>query len=259
MTSQAPGFGALADRHATLIGLQKVSFPDRPTLEAALEAVRRGMADSPSHAPPNLALLAGSTPPIDAGILRGTTASEHERPPHHGLIYVRCHGDEPDGVWMPPGATAQTGRVRYQRHGGYENPERDSNEAKLAVVVDIDFESPDTSRLATWADLVLDALRTDPARPDALISAQFYVSDDATHVVNLALWSSERDYDTALDSGPPGVAQTDTPQWRGVMSFDGICRNTVSRYTDIATWASERDPAGQLAASVSSRRTRLAG
>jgi hypothetical protein len=95
---------------------------------------------------------------------------------------------------------------------------------------------PGTTRLTVermWFEREPDlaAIQGDPATPAGLISAQFHLSDDASHVLNLALWTTEADYDAALESGPPGIAQTDTEAWQAVRTFDGIVRNVVTRYS----------------------------
>jgi hypothetical protein len=163
---------------------------------------------------------------------------EHGLPPRplngdcNALVVASTVNGEPPELpsWEPVGNVRRAGPLTYHHYRTYLVEGRDPDDAALVVAVEIYFAPGAADRRETWVDLVIAAIETDPAMPSGLISAQFHLSDDGSHVLNLALWTSEADYDAALQSGPPGIAQSDTAAWRAVTSFDGIVRNVIGRY-----------------------------
>jgi hypothetical protein len=247
-------FAHLCDDYPGRITLERWTFPSAEGCEANLDHLcDPATGPGPARGLVVVSYLTSTSASVDAGILRGTTASPGDDRGREGLVYARWTDDAESSqppVWTPLGGTMQAGASRYRHYGGYRNPDRDPTEGNLAVLVSIRFDGADHGRLRDWADLVIRALHTDPAPPAGLVSAQFHLADDGTTVANLAVWTSEADYDRALASGPPGIAQSDTPAWRAVVDFPGIVRNTVTRYADIATWRepSSHDPGMTTAA-----------
>lgn len=186
-----------------------------------------------------VSLLTSPTGAVDVGILPGTATCAAPAPRSAALLAVRWedHAELPSRpILEPAGSVVEAGARTFRWHGGYRNPARAPQDAGLAVLVWIQFEAADAERLRHWTNLVLTALRTEPRPADGLVTAHFHLSDDGTTVANLATWTSENDYDHALTSGPPGIAQTDTPDWRAVLEFTGVARNTVTRFTTIRSW-----------------------
>lgn len=222
-------FGFLADPRTTHRSVERLSFRTRSDREASAEQVQRLVPPAGAAA---VGLLMAADGPADAGILRGTAAS----PPQgvwDAMLIVSTTSNSPPAplAWSPAGdPERRLSTVRLHRSLRSEaSPEL----AKLVVAVDIDFEPAGPDRRGKWVELVLAAIRTDPVAPAGLIAAHFHLSDDATSVLNLALWADEAAYDAALASGPPGIAQSDTEEWRQVLSFPGIRRNIVTRYTSV--------------------------
>ncbi|MER8069496.1 antibiotic biosynthesis monooxygenase [Streptomyces sp. NPDC094034] len=98
------------------------------------------------------------------------------------------------------------------------------------VLVEVEFEGPDTERQKGWVDAVFDALGTDPGTPPGGISAHFHLSTDGTHVLNYAEWESEQAHIAALDAPGNGVGSA-TEQWQRVRSYPGVKGGSVTRYT----------------------------
>jgi hypothetical protein len=232
-------FAPLCDDHPGRIALERWAFPSGEGCDANLER----LCDTATGPPltPGLmvvSFLTSTSVAVDAGILRGTAARPGDHLGREGLVYARWGDDvepSPPPLWTPLGGSMRAAASRFRHYRGYRNPDRAPTEGNLAVLVEIRFDGADHRRLADWSDLLIEALRTDPSPPAGLVSAQFHLADDGTTVANLAVWTSEADYDRALASGPPGIAQTDTPAWRAVVDFPGIARNTVTRYQRIAS------------------------
>jgi hypothetical protein len=102
------------------------------------------------------------------------------------------------------------------------------------VIVDIDFDTVDYLRQQAWIDTVMAALEAES--PPGLIAAHFHTNTDGTRVINYAEWTSEKAHQDALATGPPGVNQTDRPEWRRVQEFPGVRDlSRFTRYTDYRT------------------------
>ncbi|MEV6418737.1 antibiotic biosynthesis monooxygenase [Streptomyces sp. NPDC051662] len=98
------------------------------------------------------------------------------------------------------------------------------------VLVEVEFEGPDTDRQKGWVDAVFEALGTDPATPPGGISAHFHLSTDGTRVLNYAEWESEQAHIDALNAPGNGVGSA-TEQWKRVQSYPGVKDSTVTWYT----------------------------
>lgn len=98
------------------------------------------------------------------------------------------------------------------------------------VIVDVEFDGPDSGRQKSWVDAVFAALGSDPATPDGGLSAHFHVSTDGTRVLNYAEWASEQAHVAALGAPGDGVGSV-TDEWKRVQSYPGLKGSTVRRYT----------------------------
>jgi hypothetical protein len=227
---RAPHAGYLADPGTTRLTVERMWFEREPDLAASAERFDRLPRDPEGV---TTSFLASRSRPIDAGILRGTKAAEPSNQGREALVVATSVTDAPPTLpsWEPVGTVRRAAPISYRQYRTYLADGRDPDDATLAVAVEIHFTPDAAHRRAAWVDLVLAAIQGDPATPAGLISAQFHLSDDASHVLNLALWTTEADYDAALESGPPGIAQTDTEAWQAVRTFDGIVRNVVTRYS----------------------------
>ncbi len=225
----AGDFGFLADPRTTHRSVERLSFRARSDREASVEQVQRLVPPADAAA---VGLLKAADGPADAGILRGTAASPPRDLWDAMLIVSTTSGSPPVPLAWSPAGDPERMLSTFRLHRSLRS-EVSPDLAKLVVAVDIDFEPGRPDRRGEWVELVLAAIRTDPVAPAGLITAHFHLSDDATRVLNLALWADEAAYDAALSSGPPGIAQSDTEQWRHVLSFPGIRRNTVTRYTSV--------------------------
>ncbi|KUL59986.1 antibiotic biosynthesis monooxygenase [Streptomyces sp. NRRL S-1521] len=98
------------------------------------------------------------------------------------------------------------------------------------VIVQVDFDAPDTGRARAWADGVLAALNSDPVEKGGLLSAHFHISADGSRVVNYAEWESEEAHVDALAAAGAGIGSP-TPEWREVREFPGVVHDdAVARY-----------------------------
>ncbi|MGW0556310.1 antibiotic biosynthesis monooxygenase [Streptomyces sp. NPDC002926] len=98
------------------------------------------------------------------------------------------------------------------------------------VIVDVEFDGPDTERQRAWVDGVFEALRTEPHPHPGGIAGHFHVSVDGTRVLNYAEWESAEAHREALTAPGDGVGSR-TPQWAKVQSFPGVTGGGVNRYT----------------------------
>jgi hypothetical protein len=232
------GFGLLGRADAEHVTITRWAFAAPDAATTALRRFRRAEPGTLGDVDA-LTFLAGTAGPVDAGILRGTARAADSPGTGNGLVVVHSEAEPPvPALWAPPDGRLIPGPTRFRHHRDVRSPH--DSVAGLAVLVEIEFDRPDPQRARTWVDLLVRALETDPRSPEGLICARFHVSDDGSLVANLALWTSEAAYDRALAAGPPGVARTDTPEWRAATQFEGIRRNTIHRFGDGASWRSTR-------------------
>lgn len=197
------GIGVLGRAAAEHVTITRWAFAAPDAATSALGRFRDATPDTEGDVDA-LTFLAGTAGPIDAGILRGTASAAASSDTGNGHVVVHWEGGPRfDDLWTPPDGRLVPGPTRFRRHRDFRAP--DDRAEGLAVLVEIEFDSPDPQRACTWADPLVTALETDPRSPDGLICARFHVSDDGSLVANLALWTSEAAYDRALAAGPPGI------------------------------------------------------
>lgn len=111
-TSLAPLAGATG-RHVTIT---RWSFASADAARRALNAFRRAAPPS-NRRLESVAFLLGAASPRDAGILRGTTASDPSEPACPALVVGHWDGaPDVDGVWTPPGGRLRPGPTRFSHH-----------------------------------------------------------------------------------------------------------------------------------------------
>lgn len=233
MTAASTAIASLAAATSEHVTFERWTFATRRGADEAMAAFRSSGPVAHDDVE-SIAFLVSTTPPVSAGLLRGTTVAPTPQAVVGGLTITHSHVDPTPRLWTPPGGQLRDGAISsrpYRDHGAFAAPNRDIG---LAVVVEIGFDAPKRERARAWTDLVIRALDTDPQRADGGVGARFHISEDGSLVNNLALWTDEAAYDRALQSGPPGVGQTDTAEWRSVVEFEGVRHNTVTRFAEIA-------------------------
>jgi hypothetical protein len=124
----------------------------------------------------------------------------------------------------------RTGLGLYTRYRSRERAAGDARVPGLVVIVRIDFEPDAAGRRTDWIDHVLQALADDPVGHRGLISANFHLSTDGTHVLNYAEWESARAYDEVLAAPGEGIGAP-TAQWERVRTYPGVKGFRPSRYS----------------------------
>ncbi|GHH03502.1 antibiotic biosynthesis monooxygenase [Streptomyces lanatus] len=120
------------------------------------------------------------------------------------------------------------GLGRYRHYRSVRRPD-DSRVAGCVVIVDIEFEGPDSDRQRAWVDAVVEALGADFTPHPGGISAHFHLSTDGTRVLNYAEWESAQAHIDALAAPGDGIGSA-TELWERVQTWPGLKSSTVSRY-----------------------------
>ncbi|MFK4106470.1 antibiotic biosynthesis monooxygenase [Streptomyces sp. NPDC019531] len=124
------------------------------------------------------------------------------------------------------------GLGRYRRYRSRERVAGDSRVPGLVVAVRIDFAPEAADRRTDWVDTVLLALADDPVGHPGLISANFHLSDDGTHVLNYAEWESAEAYDRTFAAPGEGIGSP-TELWERVRTYPGFKGSTIDRYDHV--------------------------
>ncbi|MEV0904926.1 antibiotic biosynthesis monooxygenase [Streptomyces hokutonensis] len=119
------------------------------------------------------------------------------------------------------------GRYRHYRSGG--PADRGGRVPGCVVIVDVEFEGPDSDRQRAWVDAVFEALENEPAPHPGGIAAHFHLSTDGTRVLNYAEWESAQAHLEALAAPGDGIGSA-TALWERVQTWPGLKSSTVSRY-----------------------------
>ena len=112
-----------------------------------------------------------------------------------------------------------------------------SGPGECLVLVRQSLEKPDGIIQASWIDKVMLALNGDAEPPDGLISANFFATNDETHVLNLARWTSAKAHRAAAARGHHGHdGDVDaSPLWRATRKHPGVrAGHEVGRYERVS-------------------------
>ncbi|MEV7679389.1 antibiotic biosynthesis monooxygenase [Streptomyces sp. NPDC088341] len=145
--------------------------------------------------------------------------------------FVRTHRDgrnaEIDAA--VPGIE-RVGMGAYELYRSLESAPGERRVPGCVVLVEAEFDGPDTERQKAWVDAVFEALDDEPTPASGGISAHFHISVDGTRVLNYAEWESEQAHLDALAAPGDGVG-SDTEAWRRVRNHPGLTGGAVRRYT----------------------------
>ncbi|WP_329108432.1 antibiotic biosynthesis monooxygenase [Micromonospora sp. NBC_01699] len=94
------------------------------------------------------------------------------------------------------------------------------------VAVRVDTDGPERSRI--WIDAVFDALGATQNLPTGGIGAFFHISDDGTHILNYAEWTTPQAHIEALAANHGAIAQG--PLWTRVQTMQAVRQISVKRY-----------------------------
>jgi Antibiotic biosynthesis monooxygenase len=177
-----------------------------------------------------------STGPVERVGLLAETSTHDDRP---GQLQVVRYEQWSSGVHDAATALDQSGVATYRLYRSHLSGDRDGSSAgpRCVVLVTIDFADDVDEPARRWVDSVIAAIEAEPEPIPGLVAGHFHLSEDRRRVVNYAEWTSEQAYDLALGSGPPGIAQTDLPEWRLVWEAPGVLANTAARYVIRGTLA----------------------
>ncbi|MEV4629192.1 hypothetical protein AB0J90_23310 [Micromonospora sp. NPDC049523] len=114
--------------------------------------------------------------------------------------------------------------ARYRIYRG--NRADDGRITGAVVAVRVDTDGLERSRV--WIDAVFEALDADGNLPAGGIGAFFHISDDGTHVLNYAEWTSPEAHLEALAAN--GNAISKGPLWDRVRTMEGVRQISVNRY-----------------------------
>lgn len=110
---------------------------------------------------------------------------------------------------------------------------RDRADAGCLVVVRQPLQHPDDGVARDWSDTAITALESDDGAMAGLCTANFYLTADHGHVLNLAEWMSADAHRSALQGASTGEhgGFSGSPQWVATRSHTGItAQHDVRRY-----------------------------
>jgi len=105
------------------------------------------------------------------------------------------------------------------------------------VVVRQPLKRPDHQIQRAWVDTVMSALASEAVPMPGLCTANFFLSDDGSHVLNLAAWTTADAHRAALQRGRVGQygGLGDSAAWRATRTHPGIlAEHEVRRYEPLA-------------------------